>query len=405
MKVAEGVSAERIAGWAAAALGLSIPITTAGDNILLGLIALCAIVAGLRQRTNFAEIWRTPPIAVAGLLFALLLLACFHGEAQLATAFRALGKYIDLLLCVLIAWAATHPRTRRLALILFAIAAVANLWVSYSAALGLPGLRKPHYPIGFKASVTHSLTVSLAALLFLLWARDLRTRKWRWICAGLAVVCIHNVLFITIGRTGYVVLGLFLAYYATTFFRGWRGPAVAAVLLAALIPTVYLASPSLQVRVNEIASDIEQWQPDRRDTTSVGQRLEYYRTTARLIAEEPMTGVGTGAFPQAYARLVEPIGGLRTVNPHNDYLLLGAQAGVLAPVLLLLLYGLLWRYSARLETPLHRDLARGLAMAFAVGSLFNSFLLDHTEGLLLAWLTAVLYAGYRRHPPAAIPAS
>jgi len=29
----------------------------------------------------------------------------------------------------------------------------------------------------------------------------------------------------------------------------------------------------------------------------------------------------------------------------------------------------------------------------AIGSLFNSLLLDHTEGLLFAWLTGVLFAG------------
>jgi uncharacterized membrane protein YccC len=52
-------------------------------------------------------------------------------------------------------------------------------------------------------------------------------------------------------------------------------------------------------------------------------------------------------------------------------------------------------------TPLERDLARGLVIAIAVGGVFNSLLLDHTEGLLFAWLTAVLYAGYNRpHSPA-----
>jgi hypothetical protein len=31
----------------------------------------------------------------------------------------------------------------------------------------------------------------------------------------------------------------------------------------------------------------------------------------------------------------------------------------------------------------------------AVGCLFNSWLMDHTEGLLFAWLTGVLFAGHR----------
>jgi hypothetical protein len=34
-----------------------------------------------------------------------------------------------------------------------------------------------------------------------------------------------------------------------------------------------------------------------------------------------------------------------------------------------------------------------LVLTIAVGSLFNSLLLDHTEGLLYAWLTGLLYGG------------
>lgn len=39
--------------------------------------------------------------------------------------------------------------------------------------------------------------------------------------------------------------------------------------------------------------------------------------------------------------------------------------------------------------------ARGLVLAIAVGCLVNALLLDHTEGLLYAWLTGLLFGGYR----------
>jgi hypothetical protein len=38
----------------------------------------------------------------------------------------------------------------------------------------------------------------------------------------------------------------------------------------------------------------------------------------------------------------------------------------------------------------------GTGGAIGVGGLFNSLLMDHTEGLLFAWLTAVLFAGNER---------
>jgi len=104
--------------------------------------------------------------------------------------------------------------------------------------------------------------------------------------------------------------------------------------------------------------------------------------------------VGTGGFAAAYAERVRATGARSTVNPHNDYLLIAAQVGLPGLALLIVLYIVTWRSASRLSSSVHRDLARGLVIAFAAGGLFNSLLLDHTEGLLFAWLTAVLYAGY-----------
>ncbi|MND00868.1 hypothetical protein D3C83_196330 [compost metagenome] len=54
----------------------------------------------------------------------------------------------------------------------------------------------------------------------------------------------------------------------------------------------------------------------------------------------------------------------------------------------------MWRQAGALEPPT-RVAARGLVLAIAVGSLLNSFLIDHAEGLLFAWMAGVLFAGPR----------
>jgi O-antigen ligase len=71
------------------------------------------------------------------------------------------------------------------------------------------------------------------------------------------------------------------------------------------------------------------------------------------------------------------------------------QLGLLGLAGLLFLFVTHWRLSPDLATPLESHLARALLLTMAVGCLFNSWLLDHTEGLLFAWLTGVLFAGYR----------
>jgi hypothetical protein len=54
-----------------------------------------------------------------------------------------------------------------------------------------------------------------------------------------------------------------------------------------------------------------------------------------------------------------------------------------------------WRNAPRLASPLEATLARGLVLTIGIGCMFNALLVDHTEGLLYAWLTALLYAGLR----------
>jgi O-antigen ligase len=305
-----------------------------------------------------------------------------------------LSKYLDLALIPVLLWGAADPAARKRALVCFAIAVVLNLYVSYSAAAGLPGLRSIQYPIGFKASVTHNLLVSLGAFLFLLAARETKDMRRRVVLAALAAVCAHNVLFIVIGRTGYVVLAVLLAYFVAVTLRGWRGPVLAIVACAALLSAAYVASSSFRERVDEIGSDLSRWKPDAADPTSVGQRIGYYRTTLQIVAEHPLTGVGTGGFARAYAEKVRGTGAPATTNPHNDYVLMAAQVGIPGVVLLVALYWTLWVGARRLASPLYRDLARGLVLTMAIGGLFNSVLLDHTEGLLFAWLAALLCATY-----------
>ena len=136
---------------------------------------------------------------------------------------------------------------------------------------------------------------------------------------------------------------------------------------------------------------------------SVTVRLEWYRQSLDVMAGSPILGVGTGAFPR---QLAENAGRSSSYppNPHNEYLAIGMQTGAVG--LLLLLY-LFWRQLAtapRLATPMDIHLARALVIAIGVGSLFNSCLLDHTEGLFFAWFTGLLYAGLvPPAPPSGIP--
>ncbi len=395
------------AAWGVALLGLSIPISTGADNVLLALV-VAAWVAALPL--DWGECWlrftSTPPLIAAAAFFAALVIGMLYSTAPASVAWSSsASKYAELVLISALAWAASE-RMRRRALYFFLAAIVLNLLVSYTVGFELvqeyPGLRTyPAYPIGFRLSVTHNILVSVGAFVSLLLAREARKPALRAGLIALAVACAYNVLFMVIGRTGYVVLAALVAYFFVTTLKGWRGPVACAVVLAAAFSGAYLGSASFQDRVGKIASDISKWEPGASDGTSVGQRVGYYRTSAQIIAEHPLIGVGTGGFPAAYAAKVRGTEAPATTNPHNDYLIIGVQLGVPGILLALMLYGVVWSTARDLGSRLERDLARGVVLTMAIAGLFNSVLLDHTEGLFFAWAIALLYASYRRTDPTA----
>jgi O-antigen ligase len=84
-----------------------------------------------------------------------------------------------------------------------------------------------------------------------------------------------------------------------------------------------------------------------------------------------------------------------TANPHNEYLNLGVQLGIVGVLALLYLFFSMWRSARFLPTPYDADLTRALVITFALGCAFNSLLMDHAEGLFFAWAGGLLFAGLR----------
>jgi O-antigen ligase len=381
--------------WAVIALGLSIPIAVALDNVLLGAIALMWLAAdGFRHKFS---IIRANPVALAALaLFGLLVLGLAYGSRNAGDGLHYLGKYADLLFVPVFLTLFQDQRTRERGLLAFGIAIALTLIVSHLAYMNLLVdnpllLRTRSYPVGFKSTITQSLLVGYAAFLFALLARGETRRAWRFTYIALALIAAHNVLFTVSSRTGYLVLAVLLLYFFVVT-SGRRGVAIAFALGIVLSCAAYVGSETFYLRVNDAIAEISDWKPDKPSETSVGLRMEFYRASVQIMRERPLLGAGTGSFPAAYAATVGGKQMAETANPHNEYLLIASQIGLVGLACLIFLFCRQWLLAGRLAQPLYRDLARGLVLMLVVGCLFNSLLLDHTEGLLFAWLSGLLFA-------------
>ncbi len=394
--------ARRAAGWTTIALGFTIPMWVVADSVLVVLLVLCWAVCG-EWREKLHRITGNPVALSMLLLFGWLLAGSFWGLGALDERLLAVKKYADLLLIPLLISLVVDLQERRRAILVLA----ASLGVSLvlSLVLGSGVLQTgwilgcdPSNPCVFKRHTTHNVLMAFGALLFAILAFR-SSHKWnRWGWGSASILAAGNVLLMVQGRTGYAVLAG-LALLAFYMFFGWRGIVAAILVLSLSFSAAYQVSSSFHTRVKLAVSAVTQWNPQVAvKDDPIGWRLEYFYHTAEIIQDHPFMGVGTGGFVQAYRARVEQAGLDVPPHPHNQYLFIMAQVGIVGLCLLLWIFVQQWRSVALIEDDAYRLLARGLVITIAIGSLFQPMLNDHTEKLFFCWLSGLLYSRTDRLP-------
>jgi O-antigen ligase len=390
------VHAQRVSRWSAIALGASIPVSTALDSVIIVIMLSAWALSGQIQDTIKRAIANTVSLfAIA--LFLLLAIGVIYGEASRQEGLSCLSKYADLLYIPVLMAIFRAPGIRIHALHALAYSLAGILLLSYLIGFGL--LPKLPFitgtiesPTVFKLKLTHNLLLAFGAFLFIWLGRISEHRRARIAWYGLALLAAVNVVFMVQGATGYIVLGA-LALLLGWQYVGWRGT-VGMLLGVAVVLAASLSFPNaFQNRVVKIKHELQNWNPAESASTSTGLRLEFYRNSLAIVARHPFMGVGTGGFPAAYAKQVEGTSREKTRNPHNEFLHLATQVGILGVILLAALFLVQWRFASTISSPMRRGLAHGLVLAMVIGCLLNSLLLDHAEGLFYAWLTGLLYGG------------
>jgi O-antigen ligase len=384
--------------WSTIAIGASIPVSIALDNVLLA-VALLAWLAGLQYRDKLQQAWGNPVYRAALLLFVLLLAGTLYGKPAPGDAKLYLLKYLDLALIPVLGWAFISASSREHGLRLLACGLALVLLISCSMKIGLvppnPWVQgTAESPVVFKLRLTQNILTAFSAFLFAWLFCSARTRTGKVGWGMLGTLAVANITLMVEGATGYIVLVTLLLLFGwqRARFRGIAitvGSAICVVTLLSLIPGPF------QIRIQEIIQELRKESADRPASTSTGFRMEFYRNTLALIQKQPVLGYGTGGFPAAYAELVKNTGRNPSRNPHNEFMLITVQTGLIGLAAFVWLLWQQWRLAPQLPTPIERGLAQGLVVMMGIICMLNSALLDHTEGLLYAWLTALLYAGLK----------
>lgn len=372
-----------------ALIGLSIPVSTSLSEIATTLFIVCWLASGnWRER---ARVIAANPVALLSLaLFGILVLATTWSSVTWSQAGRCLLKYRELIYLPLLIPIVRDPRLKAAGMRGFTVGAVGMLLLSYfewlsGVDLGLAS--SPNDYVITKDRIIHSILMSL--LVYFSAQEIARGGRFRWLHAAVIALAAPNILFLVQGRTGYLLLGLLTTLFMTQRF-GRKGLVCACLLVGGIAWGAYAGSETIRARVTQTISQIKN-QFGYPKQHSWDPRLEYYEHTLILIGRHPLLGTGTGSFEREYAQLARTAGVEPTSDPHNEYLHLAVQAGIPAAGMFVLLLAAQWYFAGRLPTGDAR-IGRGVVLAIAVGSLFNSLILSITGGLIWSFFSALAFA-------------
>lgn len=209
---------------------------------------------------------------------------------------------------------------------------------------------------------------------------------------ALALVLVCAVLVVIVwalpNRTSLLILMLAPAAVLCHQWRQYRAKLVIALAAVVVLAGSLLVSvPSMHDQLAQGLNDIERAQSGTWSHDSWGIRLQMYRETAAMVADHPLMGWGIGGWTSQWQQRA-PAEFAAYNMPHNDYLWMGAQAGVPGGLLLLSLLVAACFVGWRRPDNLGR-MAFLAALNLLFAALVNSAIRDANIGLALLWIVGI----------------
>ncbi|WP_457599207.1 O-antigen ligase family protein [Hydrogenimonas sp.] len=378
------------------ALGFTLPISIAVNNLLLALILLLWLAAG-----GFKERWeriKNNRAAIAILLFFAFHFIALTYSSDPKTGFLKIIGREQLLLFMPIILSVIRPEFIRRALSAFLYAMFISEILSYAMYFDLVHIpwhdyAKEPYPTPFVSHLSYSPMVAFAVILLihrLVYGDEARNVKAIYF---LFMITMSFNIFITGGRAGQIGFIVALVFYLIYQYRN-QTRKMLFFLFAAIsaIVLTFFFNNSFNHRMMQAYHDLQSFQHHR--NTSVGLRLNFAINSWELIKEKPLFGYGTGSFAKEYKQINHKLtpNARATSQPHNFYVLTLVQFGTVGLTLLLYIFYSLFKIASETD-----DSYRGVRYTFLVLFLTimfsDSYLLGHYTTLFFVFVTALLFGG------------
>ena len=344
-------------------------------NTWIYLACLAILASGLWTEASHALMWKSISRHSTLLLIPLLyFLVKTKNEAQSALRAYVLGQ----LFVVTSSWA------------LFA--GVSIPW--QTADIGNAGNRFAAFSSYLDQPIMASLCVAI------IWhGRASLATGWRR--HGVIPACLASlgcVFFLLPGRTGQLI-GLAMVSLWVMWLLPARVRVAALCAPVAIAAALFVFSKPVHDRFDASWAEAHAYIQGDARPTSIGFRLEAWRSALVSIRAHPLAGTGAGSWGQQYDAVQSAAGrpneNPTDGNPHQEFLLWGVELGLGGIVLLLGILGSIFQLSLRMEVAARRATQSAL-LATVIACLFNCALYDALIGdYLCVTLALCLAAGLK----------
>ena len=161
-----------------------------------------------------------------------------------------------------------------------------------------------------------------------------------------------------------------------------------------MLPVMFAAgfqfSPTFHKRVIQVGEEVGNFREN--PNTSIGLRLLFWENSWEIIKNNPLIGVGTGDFKKEYGEVNKKASPNMVVtdNPHNQYVMVLCQFGILGLILLLAIFFLQMRQAFIVQDGYQR-IRLAFPVLFLVIMLTESYLIVYETGFTFSLFSSILY--------------
>ena len=373
-----------------------LPLTVLGNNIFMWLTVLFWLFSG-NYLNKFQEV-KENKLALASIVFFFVHLLGLFWTEDLYWGLQMLRKMLTFLLVLPIFLTISRQENIKYYLMSFLIAiGISELlsylvWFELIEPFGNATLMNPT-PVMGHISYNPFLAFAIYLVLHQLLFEKYLSRLLRTVLTFFVITMIFS-MFITGGRAGQV---MFFASLIVLSFQFFRKSQVKASFMAIFLITVvafsgYNYSPLFKNRIQQISYDLAAFTTN--PNTSVGHRIIFTKNTLDMIKSAPFIGVGTGDFPTEYDKvnLVNSPAVKSTVQPHNMYLYIQAQLGLLGLVSFFWIFYVQFRIAIASGNIFVRNVGVALPFLFLIIMLSDTYLLGHFTSNLFILFSSFIYS-------------